>query len=332
MAGRQDLEHIVALVPLDCDASDPFASVRVASELAQPLGVGILAVIVSPKPDADVFAAANEAGATACVLAHSSAFDASISSAQLVAAFADVLSRDDVTGGPTVCVAVDVRGEELAARLSLRVDGSALGRCIAVEFGEDGVEARRSGFGGRGEIRIAASYDRPLFLTMRPTPASNAMPAAPVAEPKTIELGSVEPAASLQRVPLTEKSVDIETARVLVSGGRGMKGEDGFQMLKTLAECLGGEVSGSLPTADAGWIPVARQVGQSGRFVTPEIYLAVGISGTPQHMAGLGQATKIIAVNSDPDADVFRFTEIGVVAEWQEILPKVISALRDVGE
>ncbi|VTZ21284.1 hypothetical protein MPC1_1050001 [Methylocella tundrae] len=80
---------------------------------------------------------------------------------------------------------------------------------------------------------------------------------------------------------------------------------------------------------DAGWAPVFRQVGQSGKFVTPDVYVAVGISGTPQHMAGIGSNTRIVAINKDADADIFRFAEVGIVADWKEILPGLIGRLRE---
>lgn len=107
-----------------------------------------------------------------------------------------------------------------------------------------------------------------------------------------------------------------------------MGGDDGFKLLADIAECLGGAVGGSLPSVDAGWTPVASQVGQSGNFVTPEIYIAVGISGTPQHLAGISTNTKIVALNKDPDADIFRFAEIGVIADWRDVLPRLIERLR----
>ena len=94
---------------------------------------------------------------------------------------------------------------------------------------------------------------------------------------------------------------------------------------RTFRRGVGG---GSLPAVDAGWVPVARQIGQSGKYIAPEVYVAVGISGTPQHLAGVGLETRILAINRDAEADIFRVAEIGVVADWQEVLPRLIEALR----
>jgi electron transfer flavoprotein alpha subunit len=90
---------------------------------------------------------------------------------------------------------------------------------------------------------------------------------------------------------------------------------------------VGAALGGSLPAVDAGWVPVARQVGQSGRFVSPRLYFAVGISGTPQHLAGVAGTTRIVALNQDPDAPIFNLADVGVVADWRELLPLLAERL-----
>ena len=90
---------------------------------------------------------------------------------------------------------------------------------------------------------------------------------------------------------------------------------------------MGAALGGSLPTVDAGWVPVARQIGQSGKFVSPKVYFTVGISGTPQHLAGVSTDSRIIAINKDPEASIFARAEVGVVAEWQALLPLLIAEL-----
>lgn len=117
-----------------------------------------------------------------------------------------------------------------------------------------------------------------------------------------------------------DKMPALEGARLVVSGGRGMQGEAGFALLGRIAGQLGAALGGSLPTVDAGWVPVARQIGQSGKFVSPRIYFTVGVSGTPQHMAGVSADSRIIAVNKDPSAPIFARADVGVVAEWQDLL------------
>jgi electron transfer flavoprotein alpha subunit len=118
-----------------------------------------------------------------------------------------------------------------------------------------------------------------------------------------------------------EHNAPVDGAGIVVSGGRGIGDPAGFELLYEIAQQLGGAVGASLPAVDAGLAPVARQVGQSGKYVRPDIYLAVGISGTPQHMAGIDPHTRVVAVNADPEAPIFGMSRVGVVGEWQEILP-----------
>jgi len=110
-----------------------------------------------------------------------------------------------------------------------------------------------------------------------------------------------------------------------VSGGRGMQGTEGFALLAQLAARFDAALGGSLPAVDAGWVPVTHQVGQSGKFVSPSVYVAVGISGTPQHLAGVSATTRIVAINNDADADIFRVADVGIVADWDTFIPALIA-------
>ncbi|MNY27631.1 Electron transfer flavoprotein subunit alpha [compost metagenome] len=136
--------------------------------------------------------------------------------------------------------------------------------------------------------------------------------------PKALALDKRE---SGQRLP------PLEGAKLVVSGGRGVN-EQGFALLEELALGLGATLGGSLPAVDAGMVPVLRQVGVSGKFVSPQIYLAVGISGTLQHLAGVSLDSCIVAVNQDPEADIFKVASLGIVAPWETFLPALLAGLR----
>jgi len=127
-------------------------------------------------------------------------------------------------------------------------------------------------------------------------------------------------------LPRSEPHAGLAGASIVVSGGRG-SGEAAFATLYELAAKLNGAVGASLPAVDAGWAPVTRQIGISGKYVSPHIYLAIGISGTPQHLAGIDPHTRIVAVNKDAEANIFNVAQVGVVAEWQSLLPALIQAL-----
>ena len=219
--------------------------------------------------------------------------------------------------------------EECAALLAARLHGDHLGRCVQLQITAEGVHAERHAFGGRVALQLDSRSDV-CTATWRPAPAA-AMAAGIAPEIHELQLQAALPATVQSSVvESTDRLPPLENARLVVSGGRGMQGEAGFALLADIAQQLGASLGGSLPTVDAGWVPVARQIGQSGKFVNPKIYFTVGISGTPQHLAGVSQDSRIIAVNKDPDAPIFQRAQYGVVAEWQNLLPALLQELQTV--
>jgi electron transfer flavoprotein alpha subunit len=233
--------------------------------------------------------------------------------------------------GSIFVVRPDPACEEIAARLACRLSGAALGRCGDLALQAGVLHARKQTFGGRLGASLACGQG-PYFAAIRADDGGGAVVQAPAnteapALHRVTDEAPLAAAYDVVRTATGERAAGVEGARLVVSGGRGMGGEEGFQLLQQLADALGGALGSSLPAVDAGWAPVSRQIGQSGKYVSPAIYLAVGISGTLQHLAGIDPHSRIAAVNKDAGADIFKSAEIGVVADWQEFLPELIKAI-----
>lgn len=221
-------------------------------------------------------------------------------------------------------------GEQAAALVAAQAGGVTLGRCASVRV-EDGVPvATRAVFGGRAQVAVRSAAALTCVTLRGPVAATDARTGAGTAPPARHELHIDEPAA-LQAEPVAsaERFPRVEGAQLVVSGGRGVGSPEGFELLARVARALGAGLGASLPAVDAGLAPVAHQVGQSGKFVSPRLYFAVGISGTAQHLAGISPAARIVALNSDADAAIFNVSEAGAVGDWREILPLLADELEN---
>ena len=216
-------------------------------------------------------------------------------------------------------------GEELAGQLAAQLDATCLGRCTAIALGAGHVGFERDAWGGR--IALAgATDDERVVASVRASalPLDAAVGGACVSQ-EIVQLDAeLSPMMACEQSESGQRLPPVDGARIVVSGGRGVD-EKGFALLESLALKLGGSLGGSLPAVDAGMVPVVRQVGVSGKFVSPEVYLAVGISGTPQHLAGVSTDTRIVAINCDSDAEIFKVADVGIVADWEELLPRLLA-------
>jgi electron transfer flavoprotein alpha subunit len=229
------------------------------------------------------------------------------------------------TARQLVLMATGTESEAIAAFVAARLSGNSLGRCSALEIAGDAVVARRAAFGGRVEL-VLQSDARVTCATLRPQDAGD----APAASAHTTEIAMHDAAPyAVQAQPAGSGQPRLEGAALVVSGGRGIGGSEGFEWLARIAGALGAGLGGSLPAVDAGWVPVAHQVGQSGKFVTPKIYFAVGISGTPQHLAGVSPNARIVALNNDREAAIFSRCDVAVEGDWREILPLLARELEE---
>ncbi|PZW50901.1 electron transfer flavoprotein alpha subunit apoprotein [Humitalea rosea] len=320
------MHDLCALIPLgDPSVADPFAAVAAAAAIAARSGGRVRAILLGRVPDADAIAAAERDGATDILSAAHAGLSEPPQAEHLLAAFEHLLAAE--TADTLFLLPAGAVGEELAARLAIRLRGVPLGRCTSLDRDGGQVTARRASHGGRAEARLTTQAPRCFASLRRPAAA----PAAPGAARREIMLdcplpNDVPPPEI--RHTAGEQARRLEGARIVVTGGRGMAGAEGFALLRDLAALLDAATGASLPAVDAGWASVGQQVGQSGAFVTPDLYLAFALSGTAQHLAGIGLNARIVAVNSDPEAEIFRVADLGLVAPWQEVVPELIERLR----
>lgn len=218
-------------------------------------------------------------------------------------------------------------GRDLGPRVSCRLHTGLTADCTSVDLdAESGnVAWTRPAFGGNLMATILCPNHRPQIGTIRPGVFKKSPPIQDKAQRITEEI-RVPPEKIRTRIleivlDLEADKVDLENAEIIVSGGRGVGGPDGFEPIRQLARVLGAEVGASRAAVDAGWISHAHQVGQTGKTVGPKLYIACGISGAIQHLAGMSGSDVIIAVNSDPDAPIFSVADYGIVGDLFQVLP-----------
>ncbi len=243
--------------------------------------------------------------------------------AQRLAALVDEHDPDVVIFG------AGPEGRDLAGVLSALTGRGVLANATAVRGSPDGPVATHSVFGGKLVTESALTSGRGI-VTVRP----NTVTAEPAEGTGTVE--SVAPNGELTQpqVPVVDRieaesaAASIDDARIIVAGGRGVGGPDGFGLINDLAQALGGAVGATRAAVDSGWIPYSQQIGQTGKIVKPQLYLAMGISGAIQHKVGMQTASTIIAVNRDADAPIADFADMIVIGDLVEVGSALLAQLR----
>ena len=227
-------------------------------------------------------------------------------------------------------------GCDLAPRLNGRLGGGLAMDCLAlaIDPATKFLVSTRPVYGGNARATMVAKAARPQMATVRP----KTLPAAERNDSRQGKVVMIEDKIDpsvmkikvMERIKEEVEGVKLEDAEVVVSGGRGIGSKQNFEMVKELARVLGGAVGATRPVCDEGWTPAGLQVGQSGKVVSPKVYIAVGVSGAMAHITGCLGSKCIVAINKDKEANIFNVAQLGLIADYKEVLPALTAKLKEL--
>jgi electron transfer flavoprotein alpha subunit len=310
----------------DITPAGPSATALELLTKARTLGGEVEAVALGPGAT-DAAAALAAHGATTVYVSDDKVFEASPGrpAAHVLARLAQELTPD------LILFATSYDARDVAGRLQAKLDVTLMSNATDVMALD---RARAEVMGGSKVVDVELSGPSPRLVLVRP----KSFAAEPVAtsgssdEPHVVPVDADVP-PELRTVAKTERHEEpasgprLDGAKVVVAGGRGLQGPEHFALLDALAASLGAAVGASRAAVDAGWVPYSYQIGQTGKTVTPEVYLAVGISGATQHAVGMKGSKRIVAINKDPDAPIFAMADLGVIGDLFEVVPALTEEL-----
>ena len=290
--------------------------VSVASEMAKGLGGAVEAVVIGGVV-AKCAESLAKTGAVKVYKAESPELEQFVPELYS-AALANVVRRVQPA---VILLGATGYGKELGARVAARLDLGLVTDCTSYAVDGGTLVLKRPVYAGKAIATVKAKA-LPVMASIRPNifpPATEGSVAAPIEQ---VDVPAGAPRARvIEKVKKEAASVDLAEAKIVVSGGRGAKSAEGFEPVKALAKTLGAAVGASRAAVDAGWIDYSTQVGQTGKTVAPKLYIALGISGAIQHLAGMSSSKVIVAVNKDPDAPIFKVADYGIVGDLFEVVP-----------
>lgn len=299
-----------------------FEAVNYAAQTAQSFGGQVIAFVAGTVSD-DAASSLGKYGADKVVVAKDASF-ATFNPSGFAAAIEKVA---DANGAAIFVFPADLTGKSLAPVLAAKLNAGLISGAVAYPTQEDGLVAKKTVFSGKAFAFVKIKSDKKVITFV---PNSNAV----VENNKSATLESYTEAAN-NKHNITKVSEDVlkgevplSEAELVVSGGRGLKGPENWGILEDLAKTIGASLACSRPVADSHWRPHNEHVGQTGGTIRPNLYIAVGISGAIQHLAGVNNSKTIVVINKDPEAPFFKAADYGVVGDLFEVVPKLTEAMK----
>jgi len=296
-----------------------------AVSAAQALGGTIIAAIIGP----EVNAIAEEAKKLNVSSIHTVAEGrlANYSSMATARALAQIAQN---TNADVILVGATGRGKDLAPRVAIRLQAGYVPDVTAFSNEGGNIVATHPVYAGKAQMNVTVTTPIKVYST-RPNlwkPSKDAAASAPEVKSVEVSFQDSDFKERTKEVVLSQGKLDVAEAEIIVSGGRGMRGPENWALIENLAEAFGGATGASRAVVDAGWRPHAEQVGQTGKTVSPTLYVAVGISGAVQHMAGMSSSKTIVAINKDENAPIFSIADYGLIGDAFEVLPALTEEIK----
>lgn len=234
-------------------------------------------------------------------------------------------------GADIIILSATAMGKDISARVSAKMEAGLASDCTDIRTENGNIIATRPVYAGKAYIDLKVNSPVKIF-TLRPNVFKpvKAEGISAQAEKFEVNLDDSDFKAQVKEIIVSSEKLDVTEANIVVSGGRGLKGPENFYLVEDLAKVLGGAAGASRAIVDAGWRPHDDQVGQTGKTVSPSLYIAVGISGAIQHLAGMSSSKCIVAINKDKDAPIFQIADYGIVGDAIEIMPVLIEECKKV--
>jgi electron transfer flavoprotein alpha subunit len=309
-------------------AGASWEAIGTARRLADELGGSVIACVFGEEGVEPLAQQAISYGADKVLLAE----DATLADFRVepqVALLAKVVRGAEAA---VVLIGATFRGRELGPTLAVELDTGCIADCTTLELTDGQLVATRPIYAGKLLSKCVIPERRPQIFTNRvrafPKPEPDAARSGEVVRVEPV-LGEDDIAVKVAGFEVTEGGVSLADAGIIVSGGRGVGGEEGFAPVQELAQVLGAAMGASRAAVDAGWIPYEHQVGQTGKTVSPDLYIAAGISGAIQHQAGMRTSKVIVAINKDPEAPIFKLAHYGIVGDLFKVVPALTAALKE---